>query len=292
MNCERANQMDLVAFLATIGYHPARIRGNDTWYLSPLHSDRTASFKVNTLKNRWFDFGLGKGGTLVDLVCMLHACSIPTALQIIASNSPTPSSLFHERKKLNKPVETGLKIIDVQDRITDQALKGYLSQRNIQPLVAKLYCKQVDYQTNRVYTAIGFKNNSGGYELRSPTFKGSSSPKFVTYYSHGSDHIKVFEGFMDFLSFQSMHNCSSNDCNFLILNSLSFFTRSILLMEKHQQIELYLDHDTMGDQCTKELQQRTDKVIDQRTLYKGFKDLNEWWSKQTVREKLHKGLRI
>ena len=30
------------------------------------------------------------------------------------------------------------------------------------------------------HTAIGFKNNTGGYELRSENFKGSSSPKDVT----------------------------------------------------------------------------------------------------------------
>ena len=64
--------------------------------------------------------------------------------------------------------------------------------------------------------------------------------------------------------------------NVLVLNSLSFFTRSLLLMEKHEKIHLYLDNDKAGKECLKQALQRTNKVIDESILYKGFKDVNEW----------------
>ena len=66
MNCEQANQIDLVNYLHSIGHEPAKIRGNDYWYQSPLRDEKEPSFKVNRNKNVWYDHGLGKGGTLVD----------------------------------------------------------------------------------------------------------------------------------------------------------------------------------------------------------------------------------
>ncbi len=64
--------------------------------------------------------------------------------------------------------------------------------------------------------------------------------------------------------------------NFLILNSLSFFERSLSLMEEHERIHLYLDHDEAGRKCTSIAQKMSSKFSDESKLYKGYKDLNEW----------------
>ena len=62
--------------------------------------------------------------------------------------------------------------------------------------------------------------------------------------------IAVFEGFFDFLTYQTIHqNQQQPLTDFLILNSLAFFERSLLLMEKHEHIHLYLDHDEAGKKC-------------------------------------------
>ena len=36
MNCEQANQMNLVDYLYTLGFNPSKIRNDDHWYLSPF----------------------------------------------------------------------------------------------------------------------------------------------------------------------------------------------------------------------------------------------------------------
>ena len=66
MNCEQANQIDLVDYLYSLGYQPQKIRNDDYWYLSPLRDEKEVSFKVNRNKNVWYDRGAGKGGTVVD----------------------------------------------------------------------------------------------------------------------------------------------------------------------------------------------------------------------------------
>ncbi|WP_166641900.1 CHC2 zinc finger domain-containing protein [Pedobacter duraquae] len=67
INVAEAKQLDIVQFLASLGHRPKNVRGTDHWYLSPLHEEKTPSFKVNSALNRWFDFALGQGGNLVDL---------------------------------------------------------------------------------------------------------------------------------------------------------------------------------------------------------------------------------
>ncbi len=51
LNCEVANQIDLVNYLSSMGHEPVKIKGNDHWYLSPLREEKEASFKVNKNKN-------------------------------------------------------------------------------------------------------------------------------------------------------------------------------------------------------------------------------------------------
>lgn len=280
MNCEQANQIDLVDYLFSIGFQPAKISGENYWYLSPLHLERTASFKVNKTGNIWYDHGIGKGGKLVDFVCLYLSCQIPAALQQIADCSVTANFPFHQQKAVAFPsaaYEGAIRIFSVKNPIVDPLLVGYIKQRNIDLGVANEFCQEVWYKTGEnTFCAVGFKNSSGGYELRSPNFKGSASPKYVTWLDNKADSISVFEGFFDFLSYQSMENLREAPTNILVLNSLSFFTRSLLLMEKHERVHLYLDNDKAGKECVTQAMQRTNKVIDESSLYKGHKDLNEW----------------
>ncbi len=44
-----------------------------------------------------------------------------------------------------------------------------------------------------------------------------------------------------------------------MLNSLAFFERSLLLIEKHDKIHLYLDQDEAGRKCSELAQKRSQK---------------------------------
>jgi len=291
MNCEQANQIDLVDYLHALGYDPSKIRRDDYWYLSPLRNEKEASFKINKIKNVWYDHGLGKGGSLVDFAKEYFRCNVSEALQKIVS--------FQQQNNLSKNIatrppvqlqnilpddkdagETAIKIIAASQPIKDPSLCRYLEQRKIDKKIADKYCHEVIFTMSdkeKEYRAIGFKNNAGGYELRNEYFKSSSSPKYVTYMDNKASNVKVFEGFFDFLSYQTIHqNNEQHLTNFLVLNSLSFFDRSLLLMEKHESIHLYLDHDKEGIKCTDIAKNRSLKFIDESKFYKEHKDLNEW----------------
>jgi hypothetical protein len=218
-------------------------------------------------------------------------------------------SLFHQQNHLKdayikgecalvktseEKIPESIRIIDEKQVITDPSLCNYIERRRVAMEVANIHCKEVSYTLNdKTYTAIGFRNTAGGYELRNEYFKGSSSPKYVTYLDNNAKDITVFEGFFDFLTYQSIYlKEAQHMTNFLVLNSLSFFERSLLLMEKHDRVHLYLDHDKAGRKCTQMAQQRSLKYRDESRLYKGHKDLNEWRMNCRFSERKERSLRL
>ena len=132
----------------------------------------------------------------------------------------------------------------------------------------------MDKQT---FYGIGFKNDLGGYEIRTPNFKTSSSPKGITSIDNGTNTVAVFEGFMDFLSFKAMNKqLPENSLNFVILNSVSFFEKARVFMETHHSIQLYFDRDETGLSYTKRALSLSTKYTDESKLYHKYKDLNDW----------------
>jgi len=235
--------------------------------------------------------GIGTGGGLVNFVKQFYQCDESEALQRIGSflpqinlknNIDRPPFHLHENSLINykDARETAINIIATKQPILEPWLCRYLKQRRIEKFIANKYCYEVEFtdcENKKIFKAIGFKNNAGGYELRNEYFKGSSSPKYISYLDNKADSLTAFEGFFDFMRCQSLHeNQQQSLTNFLALNSTSFFQRSLLLMEKHGTIHLYLDNDTTGKKCTEIALKRFAKFKDGSKLYKGYKEINDW----------------
>jgi hypothetical protein len=292
LSCEQAKQIDMVDYLSSLNHHPQKVRNQDFWYLSPLRQEKTASFKVNRTLNVWFDFGFGKGGDIIDFSTMYHNCTISDALRILSGFQNQPVLSFHPLTVFGGPVVSSLRFAGEKKESTDSKivvqatrplsannLIGYLAKRQILLEIANKYCQEVDFILyGKQHTVIGFANNSGGYELRSETFKGSSSPKDITFIDNKTEQIAVFEGLFSFLSFCTISgNQTAPLTNSMILNSLSFFDKSRDLMEKHLRVHLLLDRDMAGKTHTqKALNWDRDKYIDRSEFYASHKDLNDW----------------
>ncbi|MCH5684067.1 CHC2 zinc finger domain-containing protein [Niabella sp. W65] len=94
LSISEAKEIDIVHFLADLGYEPSKIRNNDYWYCSPLRDEKTPSFKVDRRLNLWYDHGLGKGGNLVDFAILYHGCTVSELLQNLSGNLSFKSPLF------------------------------------------------------------------------------------------------------------------------------------------------------------------------------------------------------
>jgi hypothetical protein len=276
LTIEEVKSIDLTSYLSSLGHKPVKIRNVDYWYCSPLREENEPSFKVNQKLNVWFDHGLGKGGNLIDFGILYYGCSVSEFLQKLDTNfslqqPPLPPS--------NKSATTENKIKILGDfPLTTPSLLRYLKQRKIPFEIANQFCREVRYELNgKTYFGIGFKNDSGGYEIRNPYFKTSSSPKDISTINNGSEEAAIFEGFIDFLSFQATtKNQPEKGQDFVVLNSVSLFERARPFMENHNQINLYLDRDVSGLNCTQRALSMSSKYKDESTLYKNHKDFNDW----------------
>lgn len=167
MNIQEVKNIRIADYLQSLGYTPEKQQGNSLWYKSPLREEKDASFKVNTELNRWYDFGLGKGGNIIALAEELYATDyVPYLLNKIAERVPhiRPVS-FSFCQQASEPSFQQLEV----DELTHPALLSYLQERGINTDLARLECKELHFIHNvKPYFAIGFPNVAGGYEVRYP----------------------------------------------------------------------------------------------------------------------------
>ncbi len=262
----------MVTYLASIGYEPAKIIGTNYWYCSPLRNERTPSFKVNRSINRWYDFGIGKGGSLVDFGIQYFNCTISSFLASFRG----AVLVQHVAETFLAEPKTQIKVT-ATCRLHSFVLIQYLEKRGISFDLAAKYCQQVQFAfKNKQYFGIGFLNDKGGYEIRNPYFKSCASPKAVTIYRNSYPTLSVFEGFIDFLSFLKLFlGTVAVETDYLILNSVSFFDQQMDFMLSYNKIFLYLDNDKAGKKYTALACQTSTAFVANNSLYRGYKDLND-----------------
>ena len=276
-------RLSIRAYLSERGLRPTKDNPRYGLYLSPLREERTPSFKVDYVQNLWYDFGLGAGGSIIDLVMRLERCDFAQALRLLGSGERTPMVVPVPSSDL--PTVPAFRMLsDIPLR--HPALAGYLSSRGIIPDMALGHCREVHYAVGgRNYFAVGFRNDAGGWELRSERFKGCVSPKHITTIDNRSDAVVAFEGFMDFLSYLSMKPDEWPHIDVAVLNSVVHLSKAIPFLEWHATIHAFFDNDNAGRKTTADLKRLcpNSTVIDRSHLYREHKDLNEYWQTKLSR---------
>ena len=250
---------------------------------SPFRSEKTPSFKINPNLNTWFDFGLGEGGTILDLIMKLENKDTKQAvkrLKELAGDTTTTNNnhFFSFPQPYNLKDNQSNKIVDYEIKpLNNQALINYLKSRKIDYRASQGYLKEIYYKVgDKTYFGLAFKNNSGGYEIRNKYFKGAVGTKDITTIQAGEKKKEcvVFEGFMDFLSYLTIKTNTNKD--FIILNSVALTDKAIEVIKKYNDISLALDNDQAGDIATQKIIKHIPYAKDVRKFYKNYKDLNEF----------------
>lgn len=266
--------ISIVETLERLGYHPTRMNRHHAWYLSPLRTETRASFHVSIAENLWYDFGLGRGGSVIDLVAGIRGCSPREALLYLSDHSDSLSSVPDcvSRKRVRR---SSIEIIQVSG-ITHPGLSHYLASRNIPPGIAGDHCREVRYRLKgREYRSLGLRNHLGGWELRNRYFKTSTSPKTYSYLRRCSHRLLITEGMFDFLSLATLQPELVSSSDNIILNSLSFIDPVKAVISGYQEVELFLDNDPAGIKATHDLLGSFEHVTDRSESYSGYNDLNE-----------------
>ena len=237
--CDITREIPIIEFLGKCGLTPAK--------------ENHSSFKVFKILNRWFDHGVGAGGNVIDLVIRLNNnCSVKEALAIL--NGMIPSFSFQQQNSfavLNPKDEIRIeKVLPLKQ----PELNGYLRSRKVDPYRVSRYARQVYYSLKgAIYYSIGMENVSGGWELRNPYYKNSSSPKNYSLFSRSKDTLSITEGMFDFFSLLTLYPGLPLKSDFLVLNSLSYVDRIKPVAESYSKTCFYLDNDLAGKKAAQKL---------------------------------------
>ena len=286
MNIEDVKQIPIADYLHSLGYSPVKRQGNGLWYKSPLREEHEASFKVNTDRNLWYDFGAGKGGNIIALAKELYfSDSLPYLLKRIEEQTPNVRPVSFSFPQCR--TEPSFQHLEVRD-LTHPALLRYLQGRGINIELAKRECREARYTHNgKRYFAIAFPNSSGGFEVRNPYFKGCIGHKDITLLAHTFNEWQsgclVFEGFMDFLAYMTLVKQQDrwfvveSPCDYMILNSVANIKRALQYLDRYTHIHCFLDNDQAGRKTVESISNVFEyRVTDESFRYADYKDVNDY----------------
>ena len=284
-----------VDYLSSLGIKPIKQYGGYALYHAPYRDDHNASLKVDFARNLWYDFGLCRGGSIIDLVMLLKGSSIR---ETIAELTGEATSSFHSsaipqppkaEQKLILPT-TARRIQSISKDLPPH-LQHYLQwERGVDLSLAKPYLHAVSYEVGgRAYTAIGFSNQAGGYELRDDkAFKGTIAPKDISVIRGTNEQgaYNLFEGFIDFLSYLTMKGKEAQASS-IVLNSVNNIYKAVAYLREHHisEVRAFLDNDEAGRKALLHLREAGIEVKDMSGLYAPHKDLNEWLCAESKSQK-------
>ena len=285
MNCEQLNRISLEEVLHSLGHLPTKQNEKEAWYLNPFTSESQPSFKINKSLNYWYLFSEGIGGNNVNL---LKKYLNKTTSEILAWAEDQNFSSFQKQDISNKNFENQAKNYEIleEKEILHPALLEYLKIRKVENQTE--FLKEIHYEMNdKNYFGIGFKNDSGGYEIRNKYSKICLGKKDISTIKNDSKSLRIFEGFFDFLSFKNVEKSLEKEpSDYIILNSVAMISNIKKSLDTYENIELYFDNDEAGNRAVEMIKNENETLEDCRVLYSHFKDLNEWLINETVDSKV------
>ena len=225
MNCTQFNKILVEEILQSLGHFPTKQNEKEAWFINPFSRENNASFKINKKLNYWYLFSEGIGGKNIDFMKKYLSASISEVLEWADNQS---FSSFQNQKNLPnqklRNLPKNYQITEVKE-IQHAALLEYLKNRKVESQTE--FLKEIHYQMNdKNYFGIGFKNDSGGYEIRNAYSKICLGKKDISSIKNDSKSLRIFEGFFDFISFKNVENYLEKEpSDYMILNSVSMLNK-------------------------------------------------------------------
>ncbi len=285
-------EQSIVDFLGRLGYFPVKKSGREFFYHSMLRETgkNTPSLAVWDEGGKWIDHGGSnrtgiQGGGILQLArAYWPNHSYFEVLQKIQFTfdhfEKAKIPLLDSFKSTNKEIDSILEFSHSQQLGRNYVLSSYLQNRGVESVASGLlwevyYRNKAFKNPSQLCYAIGWKNEKSNWEISSPKgFKASIGNKDISIIQGSAEHVALFEGYFDFLSWRKI-NGSSVHPTAIILNSVSLVNRAVENMRKFNKIDLYLDNDEVGKQCTTLIKQAYPFANDRSDIYTGFKDYNE-----------------
>lgn len=127
-NLQNIKNIPIADYLHGCGIQPVRKYGSYALYNAPYREDHNASMKVDFARNLWYDFGLGKGGSIIDLVMLLQGCDAHKAMILLAGNNLSFHSATPPKEKVAALSPSARRILGISEELPPH-LQHYLQEK-------------------------------------------------------------------------------------------------------------------------------------------------------------------
>lgn len=226
-------QVSLCGLLSRLGHSPAKSSGNEQLYQNVLRSSETRpTLAVNSQLGVWFDRQTKKGGDIIDfgraywnglssaevMERISGLCSASAAI----STAPVDDHPRRKRRAIKIPYYHVDQILPLGG---NPEIMTYLKTQGIWEisigLLKEVYYYVIDEKRRRKdFFAAGWKNENGGWEVRSRNYSGCLGPKGMTFIRGDENSLVLFEEFTDYLSWKYQYRASN--ASILVLNAPEF----------------------------------------------------------------------
>ncbi|KAA8476860.1 Toprim domain-containing protein [Arcticibacter tournemirensis] len=286
--------ISIVDFLARLGHHPVRKTGKEHFYHSMLRDTKkdTPSFTVWDAGHCWKDWGganatgIFKGGIVQLGIAYWPGLSFVEVLNKIQKVCDMDTALIPEYvppKKYAPDPEKGTfewNLVNVRELGSNFVLSQYLHSRGLFDIAKNQQVKEVYYnranspENAPVYYAVGWQNEHGAWEFSNAKgFKSCIGPKGISLIPGDTHHVAVFEGYMDYLSWQKLH--SETRPTVIVLNAITMLGYALERIRSFQTVDVYFDNDDPGRKCTGLLLKEIPHAVDRSYEYQGYNDYND-----------------
>ena len=286
--------ISIVDFLARLGHHPVRKTGKEHFYHSMLRETKkdTPSFTVWDAGNCWKDWGgpnatgIFKGGIVQLGMAYWPNLSFVDVLNRIQEVCDMDTALIPEYvppKKYAPDPEKGTfewNMVGVRELGSNFVLSQYLHSRGLFDIAKSHQVKEVYYnrknkpENTSVYYAVGWQNENNAWEFSNAKgFKSCIGAKGISLIPGDAHHVVVFEGYMDYLSWQKLH--PETRPTVIVLNAITMLGYALERIKSFQTVDVYFDNDSPGQKCTGLLLKEIPHAVDRSYEYQGYNDYND-----------------
>ena len=187
MTIDEIKSVSILQWMRLNNYGDGIRKGRNYFFCSPLRSERTPSFSVNTAKNLWCDFGSynKNGGNIINLVEQLNPSW--SEHQVLAflerqikdlklTYSKDYNARLEEEEQKRQWIEgkraereeqlNQETVVEMVIPLSHPYLRDYVIQRRIDYSIAQRFCQEVHYSLRgKKYYAIAFMNIAMEWKL-------------------------------------------------------------------------------------------------------------------------------
>lgn len=286
---ELKQSVKIVEYLEVRGIKPQQKKANEILYFSPISGERgTPSFSVNILENVFNCFSSGEKGDVIKLSMLMENKTFVESVKSLQGFNPE-LSVDYVSPIASLQDSDNKSVIKRTCSIKSPSLIKYLKSRGISLKLANLWLVEIHYYNDKGdFYALGFKNDNGGYSVRSEKFKGVVGKNGITTIKAKYKKLVIFEGFFDFLSWLELRKEIVPTFDVIITNSASQVNQ-IETLGDYFDILCFFDNDKPGLKAVEKVKEmysdlgyHSFNVFNYMCHFPKHKDLNEYLKSLTV----------